>query len=161
MASLSLQNLIHAIVGAVVEAQQQVQRFQIATLQGYFDEDDRPTSVDVRLPAMSSSAEEGEERILHVPLLALTGAHLLNIKEADVEFEVGLGVSETRNPSADKSGGDGKAAGDTARCHQLGVDMNSPMRRGAGTMAKVTLKVEASEPPDGVARLLQHLDKLI
>ena len=41
------------------------------------------------------------------------------------------------------------------------MDMNSSPKRGTGTMARVTLKVEASEPSDGMARLLQQLDKLI
>lgn len=161
MAALSLKELIHAIAGAIVEAQDQIQRFQIATVQGYFDEDDRPRAVDIRIPSMSSSGESDEERTVHVPLLSLVGAHLLKIKEAAVEFEVGLGAAEDAHPAKDGTAEADDVAADTNRHKELGVDMNASSKRSSGTMARVTLKVETMTPNDGMARLLQHLDKLI
>ncbi len=161
MAALSLKDLIHAIAGAVVEAQDQIQRFQIATVQGYFDENDRPRSVDIRLPSMAASAGPEDERLVHVPLLSLVGAHLLKIKDAAIEFEVGLGAADEEPPEPEKSdAAENKAVG-TARHKKLGVDMNASSKRSSGTMARVTLKVETMTPSDGMARLLQHLDKLI
>jgi len=160
MAKLSLQDLIQAIAGAIVKAQEQVQRFQVATVQEYFDENDRPRSVDVRLPSLSSDAAPEDERLVHVPLLALVGAHLLKIKDVAVEFEVGLGAAEEEPDAPDASKADGPLSG-ASRHKTLGVDLNTASRHGAGTMARVTLKVEACTPSDGMARLVQHLDKLI
>lgn len=90
MASLGLHHLIQAIAGAVAEAQDKIHRFQIATVRQYFDENNRPVSVDVRLPDPHPNAEPGDERIVRVPLLSLVGPQLLSIKEAEVSFEVGL-----------------------------------------------------------------------
>jgi len=163
MAKLSLKDLIHAIAGAVVEAQDQVQRFQISTVRSYFDENNRPKAVDVRLPSMAHGAGPEDERLVHVPLLSLVGAHLLNIKEVEVEFEVGLGAVDADQADAapsDTPSAEGASPG-AASHRSLGVDMGASRKRDAGTMARVTLKVETGEQSDGMARLVQHLDKLI
>ena len=160
MAKLSLQDLIHAIAGAMVEAQDQVQRFQIATVKGYFDENNRPRAVDVRLPSMSPDADPEDERLVHVPLLSLVGAHLLNIKDVAVEFEVGLGAAEAEEAPPPETSGENDASRAPSR-RVLGVDMDASRKRDTGTMARVTLKVETQEPTDGMSRLMQHLNKLI
>jgi hypothetical protein len=176
VSGLTLNELIQAIAGAVAEAQDKVQRFQISTVRRYFDEFNRPISVDVRLPSMSQDAEPGEERLVHVPLLSLVGPQLLKIKDVDVEFEVGLGsltqappgtadpssevgTDATEPPPPDETGSDDAAAGSSHKI--LGIDIGAPRNRGAGSTARVTIKVENQEPSDGMVRLIQHLDKLI
>jgi hypothetical protein len=164
---LSLHDLIHALAGAVVEAQDKIQRFQITMVRRYFDEFDRPVGVDVRLPSMSlTPTEDDAERIVHVPLLSLSSPQLLGIKEVDIEFEVGLGTPDTPSPSATRNtvaaGDDDTSDAGSDELHKaLGVDMGASRNRGTGGMARVTLKVERQEPSDGMARLIQHLDKLI
>ena len=96
-----------------------------------------------------------------MPLLSLVGAHLLKIKDVAVEFEVGLGAAEDDTPETESSDNAEKLAAGTARHKTLGVDMNASSKRGTGTMARVTLKVETTTPSDGMARLFQHLDKMI
>lgn len=176
MSELTLHELIQAIAGAVAEAQDKIQRFQISTVRRYFDEFNRPVSVDVRLPSMSQDAEPGEERLVHVPLLALVGPQLLKIKDVDVEFEVSLGslneAPEDESPppaSSDAVGpvppedgwpGPGEKTGGGPR-KILGIDIGAPRNRGTGSTARVTITVENQDPSDGMARLIQHLDKLI
>src|SRR3546814_3367355 len=74
VANLSLHHLIESIAGAVAAAQDKIQRFQISAVRQYFDDDNRPVSVDVRLPSLAHDAEEGDERLVRVPLLSLVGA---------------------------------------------------------------------------------------
>lgn len=156
MSGLTLHDLIQSIAGAVADAQDKVQRFQIATVRQYFDENNRPVSVDVRLPSLDIDAEPEDERLVHVPLLSLVGPQLLNIKDVEIQFDVAL------NGLADKAPSDGDGEAPIEGAHKsLSVDMGAPRDRGAGSMARVTLKVESQEPSDGMARLIQHLDKQI
>lgn len=156
MSGLTLHDLIQSIAGAVADAQDKVQRFQIATVRQYFDENNRPVSVDVRLPSLDIDADPEDERLVHVPLLSLVGPQLLNIKDVEIQFDVALNGLADKAPS-DK---DGEATPEGAH-KSLSVDMGAPRDRGAGSMARVTLKVESQEPSDGMARLIQHLDKQI
>ena len=95
MANQSLHLLIQSIAGAVAEAQDKIQLFQVSTVSKYFDEDNRPVSIDVRLPSTSQDAREGEERVVRVPLLSLVGSRLLAIKDMEISFEVGLNADES------------------------------------------------------------------
>jgi hypothetical protein len=162
--NLSLQQLIQSIVGAVADAQDKIQRFQISAIRHYFDEDNRPVSIDLRLPSLAQDAEEGEERQVRVPLLSLVGTRLLGIKDMEIAFEVGLTGKESAagdaGATAPKKGAGGAAWPEEP--HQpLGVDLGARRDGDAGGMARVTLRVESQPPSDGMARLIQQLDKQI
>lgn len=186
MANLSLHHLIQSIAGAVAEAQDKIQRYQISAVRQYFDSDNRPVSVDVRLPSMAHDAQEGDERLVRVPLLSLVGPRLLAVKDMEISFDVGLGpqeepgkpVSAAAAP-ADPFTGD-PSKGDPAAPEQatpdaggdatswptdthtpLSVDMGASKNRDGGPMAHITLRVESQPPSEGMARLIHHLDKSI
>lgn len=166
MANLSLHHLIQSIAGAVAEAQDKIQRFQISSVRQYFDADNRPISVDVRLPSLSQGATEEDERMVRVPLLALVGSRLLGIKDMEISFEVGLNGQEepVKSTKLDEPSGDGEAdqsAWPMESHTPLSVDMGARRNGEAGPMARLTLRVESQPPSDGMARLIQHLDKLI
>ncbi len=167
-----MQELIQAIAGAVAEAQDKVQRFQISTVLRYFDEFNRPVSVDVRLPSMSHDAEPGEERLVHVPLLSLVGPQLLKIKDVDVEFEVGLGsltdAPEVGGPPAGSNDDSPAPAPDQAPDSEL-----SGSNKVLASISAPPVTVVRAPPPASPSRsrtrsrptawlgLIQHLDKLI
>ncbi|MDU9402743.1 DUF2589 domain-containing protein [Pseudomonas sp. zfem004] len=158
MANQSLHHLIQSIAGAVAEAQDKIQRFQVSTVRQYFDEDNRPISIDVRLPSHSPEAKDGEERVVRVPLLSLVGARLMSVKDMEISFEVGLNADDGTVAAA--PGDDG--SGWPSESHTpLNVDMGVRRNGEGGPLARVTLKVETQPPSEGMARLLQHLDKLI
>lgn len=158
MANQSLHHLIQSIAGAVAEAQDKIQRFQVSTVRQYFDEDNRPISIDVRLPSHSPEAKEGEERVVRVPLLSLVGARLMSVKDMEISFEVGLNADDGTTAAA--SGDDG--SGWPNESHPpLNVDLGVRRNGEGGPLARVTLKVETQPPSEGMARLLQNLDKLI
>lgn len=179
MASFSLHHLIQSIAGAVAEAQDKIHRYQISAISQYFDADNRPVGVDVRLPSMAHDAEEGEERVIRVPLLSLIGMKPLAVKDMEISFDVGLGTPEPLKDAAPKeSGKDGdKTSDDKAadgktddakgedwpddRHTPIGVDMNASKHRDSGPMARITLRVESQPPSEGMARLIHLLDKSI
>jgi hypothetical protein len=167
VASLSLNHLIQAITGAITEAQDKIHRFQVATIGSYFDSNSRPIGVDIRLPSLSPKAEEGDERVVHVPLLSLVGPQLLSIKDVEITFDVNLtGVSDEDGPAAsvplnDASADDRSSWPEKAVHKVLGVDLGAPRKSDVLSTAHVTLRVECLPPTEGMARLIQHLDKQI
>ena len=159
MANHSLHHLIQSIAGAVAEAQDKIQRFQMSTVRQYFDEDNRPVSVDVRLPSQAPDAAEGEERLVRVPLLSLVGSRLLTVKDMQIDFEVGLHADQSDAKPAPAEGSYSAWPTDT---HQpLNVNMGVRRNGEGGPMARVTLRVETQPSSEGMARLIHNLDKLI
>lgn len=159
MANQSFQQLIQSIAGAVAEAQDKIQRLQMSTVRQYFDADNRPVCIDVRLPAMTSV--EGEERLVRVPLLSLVGARLLAVKDMEISFQVGLNV-QTHTAPCDSTSAPNDEQGWPKEFHKpLNVDLGVRRNGGGGPLANVTLRVETQPPSDGMARLVQNLDKLI
>jgi hypothetical protein len=162
VANQSLHHLIHSIAGAVAEAQDKIQRFQISTVRKYFDEDNRPVSIDVRLPSQDADAEQGDERLVRVPLLSLVGSRLLAVKDMEISFEVGLHAEETLAPAEQPAAEDEQAANWPTGTHKpLSVDLGVRRNGEGGPLARVTLRVETQPSSEGMARLVQNLDKLI
>jgi hypothetical protein len=169
MASFTLDSLIESLANAVVEAQERIEKYQISLLSGYFDENHRPRAVDLRLPSLSPSAQPGDERIIHVPLLALVGSPLLNIKDVEITFDValnGLGIATPAAAPASSNLDAPPTNSGTATWSApppgktVGVDMGAPDPQ-SGTSARIILRVESREPTEGMSRLLMHLNKLV
>jgi len=167
MAKQSLHLLIHSIAGAVAEAQDKIQRFQISTVRQYFDEDNRPVSIDVRLPSLSPDASAGEERLVRVPLLSLVGPRLLAVKDMEISFEVGLSaeIGSTDNGGGPESStlpaAENTTAWPTSVHTPLNVDLGVRRNGEGGPLAHVTLRVETQPCSEGMARLVQNLDQQI
>ena len=60
----SLNELIEAIAGAVTDAQERIEQYQVAHLSDFFDEDNRPKSVVIRMPSMHPQAVDGDEDLV-------------------------------------------------------------------------------------------------
>jgi hypothetical protein len=161
---VSLNDLIEALAGAVIFAQDRIEKHQLSKISQYFDETNRrPISVNIKLPDISLDAAEDDEIDISIPLLALVGSSTLHIKGMDVEFEVDLSsFCETDESSPDKSssseGEETLGWQGTKRSKSIGVDWQSA---GDKKMARLSLRVEAQEPTEGMARLIQRLNKLI
>lgn len=161
---VSLKRLIEALAGAVISAQDRIEKHQIANIGQYFDEKSRrPISVNVRLPDLSLEAEEDDEIEISIPLLALVGSSLLHIKDMNVEFDVDLSNLETedsgKSDQTDFSDELQKQGwGGLGKSNSIGVDWQSGRDK---KMARLSIRVEAQEPTEGMARLIQRLNKLI
>ena len=157
---VSLNELIEALANAVIEAQDRIEQHQISNLSRYFDEDNRPVSVDVKLPSVDPAADETEDTNYRIPLLALVSSNPLKIKDVEISFDAD--ISAVGGQEGKKEGSsDGKEwrGSDSAKAVQ--VDMRSGLLKRDRKTAHVVLRVEGGEPTEGMNRLIHHLLKLI
>jgi hypothetical protein len=159
-AQTSLNTLIEAIAGAVVDAQDRIEQHQISHLSDFFDEDNRPKSVVIRMPSMHPEAGEDDEDLYRAPILPLVSTNVLRIKDVEITFDADIGmVLEGDAPDDDATsqpGWKGKPA--SARPH-LRVGPAAGGKESKSGAVHVVLRVEGSEPTDGAARLMNHLSQ--
>lgn len=159
-AQTSLNTLIEAIAGAVVDAQDRIEQHQMSHLSDFFDEDNRPKSVVIRMPSMHPDAGEDDEDLYRAPILPLVSTNVLRIKDVEITFDADIGpLIEGDTPDDDSTsqpGWKGKPA--SSRPH-LRVDPAAGGKEGKGGSVHVMIRVEGSEPTDGAARLMNHLSQ--
>jgi hypothetical protein len=187
---ISFPRLIEALANAVIVAQQRISQHQINNVRRFFDEDNRPVSVDIRTPSVAPDAktdEEGNqpEDVHRIPLITLVQSNQLTIKEFDVNFDVTLGDMKTltRSGGAGGRGLAGKLAGrgksekgedrdgdkpTEARSwfsdeepDEMSVDPQPTASGTRGPTARISMRVEGKDPPEGMARLIDRLVKTI
>lgn len=160
MTGTRLEGLIEAMAGAVVEAQSRIERAQVAHLADYFDEDNRPRSVVIRMPSLEHGSLAGDEDLYRAPLLPLVPTTSLRIKDVEICFDAELGSFF----DAEDKDGDGNPDIEPARWafrskgKKPSVALDTGTRNAAGVgKVHVKLRVEGVDPVDGVARLTNHL----
>lgn len=159
----ALNDLIEALAGAVIEAQDRIEQHQMANLGDYFDEFHRPKSVIIRLPSQHPQAAEGDEDYYRAPLLPLVSTNVLRIKDVEISFDAQLGdlggLQSADGFFAPESPGPRGAwqAKRTATRSSVRVDTSASARSQRQSAVHVVLRVEGTEPTDGAARLLNHL----
>jgi hypothetical protein len=172
---VTLHDLIEALANSVIEAQDKVERYQMSNILRYFDENQRPRRLEIRVASLSPYVEPGSEDLISVPFLALVGSVRLGIKDVEISMEVDLGdLTAIEPPPEPPSPPAGGAGGPTPPASELAgaglapqqprraviVDVRSPRTRDHA-MAKVVLRVESQEPTEGLARLMLELNQRI
>ncbi|WP_337243853.1 DUF2589 domain-containing protein [Luteimonas sp. gir] len=155
----TLNSLIEALAGAVIEAQDRIEQHQTAHLGEFFDEDNRPKSVVIRLPSMHPDAQAGDEDLYRAPLLPLVSTNVLRIKDVEITFDADLGgltAREEQTPARDDPPERAWARRGSGPRPRINVDTGAAVAGGQGSV-HVVLRVEGSEPTDGAARLINHL----
>lgn len=158
---ISLETLIQGMAGAVVDAQDRIEQHQVANLAGYFDDDQRPRSILLRLPSLAPQASPGDEDFYRAPLLSLVPASPLRIRDVRISFDTNLGeIVEAPAPASGGGNGDepseGRPEADRTRT-TIHLDPHAgPDGRQFGAV-RVEMRVESCEAPEGAARLLNHL----
>ncbi|WP_448102692.1 DUF2589 domain-containing protein [Luteibacter jiangsuensis] len=157
-----LPGLIEAMAGAVIDAQERVEKRQLAYLGEYFDEDNRPKSIVIRMPSMHPDATEEDEDLYRAPLLPLVSTNFLRIKDVEISFDADLSGLMDEGPQSAQ--GDGAATKPTTwgrwregKPRVLQVDTSVKSGKGKSGAVHVVLRVEAAEPSEGAARLMNHL----
>ncbi|MGN6480144.1 DUF2589 domain-containing protein [Luteibacter sp.] len=161
MTATPLEGMIEAMAGAVVEAQARIEQAQVAHLGEYFDEDNRPKSVVIRMPSMKVGTDDGDEDLYRAPLLPLVPTTSLRIKDVEICFDAELGEFS----DSGETDGDGMpdleqsrwAFLSRSRKQSVQLDTAARHRNDQGGKVHVKLRVEGVEPTDGVARLTNHL----
>jgi hypothetical protein len=161
--SITLRDLLEALASAVIGAQDRIEQHQIATLGGYFDSDNRPKSVLMRLPSLHPGAKEGDEDYYRAPLLALTPTNPLRIREVEIDFDVQLGeIGEEETSAADDGEGNDEASDSwcqRAPRKTVQIDMHAPTKGTPTSAVHVRVKVENTDITAGVAKLTNHLSQ--
>ncbi len=155
--NIQLHALIEALADAVIEAQDSIERHQISNLLGYFDQDNRPRSLVVRLPSIQPDAEQDAEDFYRAPLLPLISTNPLRIKDVEVSFDVELGPLMEQPAKDTKRASIGPEDKEPPR-NNLAVNLAGGKRDQANRV-HIVLRVENSEPTDGAARLMSHLSQ--
>lgn len=159
----SLNNLIEAIAGAVIDAQDRIEQHQIAHLSDYFDQDNRPKSVVIRMPSLHPGAAAGDEDLYRAPILPLVSTNVLRIKDVEVRFDADLGSLVEPVPDDDAAAPPPDASRQGWRIKMppgkpfVQVDTAVGAQSQKGGTVHVVVRVEGSEPTDGAARLMNHL----
>jgi Protein of unknown function (DUF2589) len=158
-----LQDLIHAIAGAVTEAQQQVEKAQVANLFTYLDREYRPITLQLRVPSIRPEAAPGEEDTYHAPLLALVPQSKLQIKQVEISFDIELGnLADSATAPKKEAPATAKAADVLSAQLTRTLNVNpavSATVKQQGTSAHVVVTIESVDQPDGVSRLVMDLTK--
>lgn len=183
---VSFPKLVEALANAVISAQHRLSQHQINNVRHFFDDKNRPVSVDIRTPSLHPDSEPDEDgnhpdEIHRIPLITLVQNNQLVIKEFDVSFDATLGnltrseqdVKGKRNRGDKRSGrgadDDSGASGDESDrswmagglADEMSVDPEPSARGGKGPTARISMHVEAADPPEGMARLIDRLVKTI
>ncbi len=162
---VALKDLVHAIAGAVAEAQQEIEKAQISNLTSYLDRERRPLTVQMRVPSIRPEAAPGEEDIYQAPLLALTSHNNLRIKQVEISFDIELG--DLADAAKDAKSASGKPAAprtDEIIAAQVKRDLNvnpavSATVKQQGTSAHVVLTIEGVATPEGVSRIVMDMTR--
>ncbi|MDP2575290.1 DUF2589 domain-containing protein [Vibrio penaeicida] len=159
--TLTLQNLVEAIMGSISEAQDQIERQTLENINEWFDEDGRPKMISFRVPAFGSEADKKRargqlaEREIQVPLITLTQNNPIKIKKLISKFDISLnGVDgvDTATKNNEKS---------ESRLKQvLSTDLFSGPKEKGDRKATMEIEFEAGEATEAYLKLQNELLKL-
>lgn len=111
--SVGLHQLVGAVAGAIVDAQGLVEQHYIDQIRRYFGDDGRPKCLHIKIPRASRTTEDYLD--VAVPLLSLTEAQVLAIRDLKVDLEVELGeILDAPMPLPQLDPGSATAAGANA-----------------------------------------------
>ncbi len=176
MAQIRFDQLVSALADAVVRAEHLVRIHQITDLRSFFDERNQPISVPLEIQRTDPAAKRGETTKLEVPLITLINMSQLSIKEMEIQFTTSLGdVTEQRTPRRQREPtgavhygiedtpepAGSEALGWVADQDDRSIEVATSSVESNGASATITLKVQASETPEGLSRLIDRLNRLI
>jgi hypothetical protein len=156
----SLEDMVRAIAGSIMNAQHMVEKAQLANIATFFDDAHRPTTIDVALPAIHSTAPADASQLYRVPVLSLVPHSSLVIGEAEVDLDVELGPFEPQErPNVHEGiiGQLGRAAPAEQKAGLLVNPGAGGLANRSGNAAHIKLKLVAVEKSEGLARLLNDV----
>lgn len=181
MSQISLDSLVAALASSVAEAEHVVRTHQLRNLRTFFNDDNKPVTVDLQVPSVRSDAKPGEHDDLTVPLLTLINVSNMSIEEMEVTFSTSLGDVSTPDEELEQEpmsfqGKEAPSEADLAHEREeqsrghlgwsasgdgVAIDVSTSPTTAESGRASVTLKVRASETPEGLARLIARLNRTL
>lgn len=156
----SLEDMIRAIAGSIMNAQHMVEKAQVANIASFFNDEHEPSTIDLALPATHSSASQGSTYQYRLPLLSLVPHSSLIISEAEIELDVELGAFEEHDRERVNESMM-EQTGRAAPAEKKAGLMINPMGGGSaakkGNAVHIKLKLAATEKSEGLARLINDV----
>ena len=149
--SSSLDDVFQGIYKSIVEAQNTIEQHCVGEIKkDYFDKDGKPYMIPVQLP----NGTNGEMKTVNIPIVTLVPHNGMAIKEVEIEMEVALSTGESEE--INNSDTTNKKP---SKIKRFFTDLS---RRNKGSkMAKIKVKFNGQETPEGIARIKDSLVKLI
>ncbi|ELX10571.1 hypothetical protein DUF2589 [Janthinobacterium sp. HH01] len=157
----NLENVVRAIAGSIMDAQNLVEKAQVANISSFFDRERRPMVIDLELPAIHSSAAADEFYLYRLPLISLVPHSALIIGEAEIDMDVELGALSEAEPAADHPDAlqpDGFNQQATRPSLMVNPETGGLAKK-SGNAAHIKLKLVAAEKSEGLARLINDVVK--
>lgn len=158
----SLEDMVRAIAGSVMNAQHMVEKAQLANIASFFNDLHQPTVIELELPAIHSSAAPDSHYLYRVPVISLVPHSSLVIGEAEIELDVELGAFEEHERSGVHEGiidQLGRAAPAEKKAGLMVNPGSGGLTDKAGNAAHIKLKLVATEKSEGLARLVDDVVK--
>jgi hypothetical protein len=156
----SLEDMIRAIAGSIMNAQHMVEKAQVANIASFFNDDLQPSTIDLNLPSMHSQAAPGSSYVYKLPLLSLVPHSSLIISEAEIELDVELGAFQEQDEEPLNSNVKEQSGNAAPTEKKPGLMINPVTGKLAGkngNAVHIKLKLAASEKSEGLARLINDV----
>jgi hypothetical protein len=162
--AVRLDQLIAAVARAVVDAQHDVQRSQLGDLSQFF-RDGSPITVSLNIPRVSPETGEKESVEVQVPLAILVGHPGISIRETQLSMQVEISpisdIPIRRKAAPNASSSQPYEWKPAVNQPVISVSTVTSGKTGDVGVAQLTLRVAAEDVPEGLARLLDHLNKTL
>ena len=147
----SLDSVFQGIYKSIVEAQNTIEQHYVGEVkEDYFDKNGKPYMIPVQLP----NGDNGELKTINIPLITLVPHNGMSIKEVEIEMEVALSQGESEEINKSKT-----TKKKPSKIHKFLTDLS---RRTKGRdMAKIKVKFNGQDAPEGLARIKDSLIKII
>jgi hypothetical protein len=147
----SLDSVFHGIYKSIVEAQNTIEQHYVGEIkEDYFDNKGNPHTVPVQLPA----GQNGEMKTINIPLITLVPHNGMAIKEVEIEMKVALSPGESEEVNKSKV-----TKKKPSKIRSFFTDLSN--RNKSREMAKIKVKFNGQDPPEGLARIKDSLIKII
>lgn len=164
--ALRLDELVTALSGSVIEAQHQIRQAHIGQLWSFF-KDNAPIKVDLTIPRPMPGSTEPQQATVSVPLLCLVNPAQLSIQEMQITMQVDMSEILASSGSATPRDVAGPAVEPAYAWRPedynplIAVSTTTGKKAGQPGSAQLTLKVSTEDVPEGLARLIEHLNKCL
>ena len=147
----NLDSVFQGIYKSIVEAQNTIEQHYVGEVkEDYFDKNGKPYMIPVQLP----NGDNGELKTINVPVITLVPHNGMSIKEVEIEMEVALSQGESEEINKSKT-----TKKKPSKIHKFLTDLS---RRTKGRdMAKIKVKFNGQDAPEGLARIKDSLIKII
>ena len=147
----SLDSVFQGIYKSIVEAQNTIEQHYVGEIkEDYFDNKGNPYTVPVQLPA----GQNGEMKTISIPLITLVPHNGMAIKEVEIEMKVALSPGESEEVNKSKV-----TRKKPSKIRSFFTDLSN--RNKSREMAKIKVKFNGQDPPEGLARIKDSLIKII